>query len=277
MPYPLNRDLALLAEKALVIRRDIVAMLGAAGSGHTGGSLSMTDLITVLYYAELKHDPANPQWPLRDRFILSKGHAAPALYSVLARTGYFSPDLLSTLRKMGSTLQGHPDMNKTPGVNMSTGSLGQGLSIACGMAAAARLDKSNPPYRVYAIMGDGEQEEGQVWEAAMSAAHYGLSNLCAIVDANGLQIDGPVCQVMNVEPLADKWKAFNWNVLSIDGHDYVQILNALDQARACTDSPTVIIAKTTKGKGVSFAENQVCWHGVAPNSDQVCQALDELK
>jgi transketolase len=209
--------------------------------------------------------------------VLSKGHAAPALYSVLARAGYFPVSELATLRKFGSRLQGHPDMNKTPGVNMSTGSLGQGLSIACGMAAAARRKSGQTAYRVYAVLGDGELEEGQVWEAAMSAAHFGLGNLCALVDANGLQIDGPVCQVMNVEPLAAKWTAFNWNVISIDGHDYAQILNALGQARRETSRPTVILAKTTKGKGISFTENQVCWHGVAPNSEQVCQALDELK
>jgi len=277
MAYSLNRDLAFLAAQALTIRRDIVSMLGAAGSGHTGGSLSVTDLLTVLYFAELKHDPTNPQWENRDRLVLSKGHAAPALYAALARTGYFPPAELATLRKFGSRLQGHPDMHKTPGVNMSTGSLGQGLSIACGMAVAARQSQGKTAYRVYAVMGDGEQEEGQVWEAAMSAAHFGLSNLCALVDANGLQIDGPVCQVMNIEPLAAKWAAFNWNVIGIDGHDYAQILKALDAARAETSRPTVIIAKTTKGKGVSFAENQVCWHGVAPNQEQVCLAMDELK
>ena len=277
MIYPLNRNVSFLAAQALEVRRDIVNMLGAAGSGHTGGSLSSADLITTLYAAELRHDPARPQWPERDRFILSKGHGAPALYAVLARTGYFPLENLKTLRKLGSTLQGHPDMNKTPGVNMSTGSLGQGLSVACGMAAAARDDRGKCAYRVYALLGDGEQQEGQVWEAAMSAAHHGLSNLCALVDANGLQIDGAVCQVMNIEPLAAKWSAFNWNVISINGHDYSQILSALDAARAETARPTVIIAKTVKGKGISFTENQVCWHGVAPNEEQVCQALNELK
>jgi transketolase len=277
MAYPLNRDLSFLADKALTIRRDIVSMLGAAGSGHTGGSLSVTDLLTVLYFAEMRHDPAQPQWAERDRFVLSKGHAAPALYATLARSGYFPPETLSTLRKFGSMLQGHPDMNKTPGVNISTGSLGQGLSVACGMAVAARQAKGAPLFRVYVAMGDGEMEEGQVWEGAMSAAHYGLGNLCALVDANGLQIDGPVCQVMNVEPIADKWRAFNWNVICIDGHNYAQILDALDQAKKVTTRPTVIVAKTTKGKGISFTENQVCWHGVAPNQEQVCQALDELK
>jgi transketolase len=277
VPFTLNRDPKFLAQQALDIRRDIIAMLTAAGSGHTGGSLSMADLITALYFAELKHDPAQPKWPGRDRFILSKGHAAPALYAVLARTGYFPAAALATLRKLGSILQGHPDMNKTPGVEMSTGSLGQGLSVACGMAAAARAEGGPAAYRVYAILGDGELDEGQVWEAAMSAAHYGLSNLCALVDHNGLQIDGAVCQVMNIEPIRDKWAAFNWHTLVIDGHDYCQILAALDAARAETAKPTVIIAKTVKGKGVSFTENQVGWHGVAPNEEQACKALEELK
>ncbi len=276
MPFSPVRDPGSLSQQALQIRRDIVTMLGAAGSGHTGGSLSMTDLITVLYLAELRHDPLQPHWPERDRFVLSKGHGAPALYAVLARTGYFSPEVLPTLRKLDSILQGHPDMNKTPGVEMSTGSLGQGLSAACGMAVAARDRSGRASYRVYALLGDGELEEGQVWEAAMSAAHHRLSNLCALVDRNGLQIDGSVCDVMNTEPLADKWRAFNWNVLEIDGHDHAAILAALDAARAEASRPTVILARTVKGKGVSFTENQVCWHGVAPNGDQVCQMLDEL-
>lgn len=277
VPFALNRDPKYLAAQALAVRRAIVTMLAKAGSGHTGGSLSMTDLITVLYHAELRHDPANPKWPGRDRLILSKGHGAPALYATLAALGYFPAEALGTLRTLGSILQGHPDMNKTPGVEMSTGSLGQGLSIACGMAAAARSESPAAPTRVYAVLGDGELEEGQIWEAAMSAAHHRLSNLCAVVDHNGLQIDGPVCDVMNIEPLRDKWAAFNWNVLVIDGHDYVQILGALDAARAEREKPTVIIANTVKGKGVSFTENQVCWHGVAPDSEQVCQMLDELK
>jgi len=273
--FPLNTDCAYLAGKALAVRRDIISMLGQAKSGHTGGSLSVTDLLTVLYYAELKHDPKNPAWSERDRLILSKGHAAPALYAVLASAGYFPPEKLASLRKLGSSLQGHPDMNKTVGVDASTGSLGQGLSIACGLAAAART--GGPVYRVYAVLGDGEQEEGQVWEAAMSAAHYKLDNLCVLVDCNGLQIDGRVCDVMNVEPIPDKWKAFGWNVVLIDGHDYAQILAALANARQTVGQPTAIIARTVKGKGVSFTENQVCWHGVAPNDEQVCRALEELK
>ncbi len=277
MAFPSNRDANFLAQQALILRRDIVSMLAAAGSGHTGGSLSAADLITVLYFAELRHDPARPDWPERDRFVLSKGHAAPALYAALARTGYFPVEQLLTLRKLGSSLQGHPDMNKTPGVEISTGSLGQGLSAACGMAAAARRADGNFAYRVYALLGDGELDEGQVWEAAMSAAHYHLTNLCAVVDCNGLQIDGETCQVMNAEPLADKWRAFNWNVLDLPGHDYAQILSGFDAARKERERPTVILARTVKGKGVSFTENQVCWHGIAPNQEQVCQMLEELK
>ncbi len=277
MVFPKNPDPTLLAREALTIRRDIVEMLSRAGSGHTGGSLSIVDLLAVLYYAELKHDPARPDWPERDRFVLSKGHAAPALYSVLARTGYFPVEKLVTLRKLNSILQGHPDMNKTPGVEMSTGSLGQGLSVACGMAAMARLAPGPPAYRVYALLGDGELNEGQVWEGAMSAAHYGLNNLCALVDKNGLQIDGETCAIMNVDPVADKWRAFGWNVVTLDGHDYGQILSGFKAARAETEKPTVLIAKTVKGKGVSFTENQVCWHGIAPDHEQVCLALDELK
>lgn len=278
--FPQACDLAFLAEKALALRRDIIETLGLAGSGHTGGSLSIVDLLTVLYYQEMKHNPLDPHWPERDRFVLSKGHAAPALYAILAETGYFPKENLKSLRKLGSMLQGHPDMNKTPGIEVSTGSLGQGLSMACGMAMAARLnssEKNRPAGRVYALLGDGELDEGQVWEAAMSAAHYQLSNLCVLVDRNGLQIDGETCSVMNLEPLADKWKAFGWNTLAINGHDYAEIQTALAQARRETESPTVIIAKTVKGKGVSFTENQVCWHGVTPNEEQVCLALDELK
>ncbi len=277
MPYELNPDPVFLSRQALIIRRDIINMLGRAGSGHTGGSLSITDLITALYFAELKHEPARPNWPDRDRFLLSKGHGAPALYAALARTGYFSVETLSTLRQLGSILQGHPDMNKTPGIECSTGSLGQGLSLSCGMAMAARLRESGPAYRVYTLLGDGELNEGQIWEAAMSAAHYGLDNLCALVDCNGLQIDGETCRIMNSEPLADKWKAFGWNVISINGHDFNEILSALGRARVAARQPTVILAKTVKGKGVSFIENQVNWHGVAPKPDEVRKALEELK
>lgn len=277
MAFPLQRDPLAIAKQAMILRRDVVEMLGAAGSGHTGGSLSCADILATLYLAELRHDPANPKWPQRDRFILSKGHAAPALYSILARTGYFSVDHLRTLRKLNSILQGHPDMNKTPGVEISTGSLGQGLSVGCGMAAMAFDAARRPGYRVYVLLGDGELDEGQVWEAAMSAAHYRLGNLCVIVDKNGLQIDGATCSVMNSDPVEDKWRAFGWNVISAQGHDYGQLLEALDAARAETARPSVIVARTVKGKGVSFTENQVCWHGVAPDQEQVCRALDELK
>lgn len=271
MPFKLNQDINYLADQALSIRRDIVSMLGKAGSGHTGGSLSCTDIMTVLYFGIMNHDPKQPKWADRDRFILSKGHAAPAQYAVLAKAGYFSSDKLDSLRQLDSSLQGHPDMNKTPGIEVSTGSLGQGLSMACGMAAGL------PDKRIFTILGDGECQEGQVWEAAMSASHYKLGNLCAIIDNNGLQIDGEVCQVMSIDPLADKWKAFGWHVITIDGHDYSQLLSAFKQAQEMTTSPTVIIAKTLKGKGVSFTENQVCWHGVAPNEEQVCQMLEELE
>ncbi|MBN1595545.1 transketolase [candidate division FCPU426 bacterium] len=252
-------------------------MLGTAGSGHTGGSLSCVDLLVCLYFSEMNHDPQNPAWPQRDRFILSKGHAAPALYSVLARTGYFPLDKLCTLRQLDSILQGHPDMNKTPGVEMSTGSLGQGLSVACGMAVAAGLQSKKAAYRVYALLGDGELNEGQVWEAVMSAAHYGLSNLCALVDHNGLQIDGATCQIMNLDPLPDKWRAFGWHVLEANGHDHAAILAALAKARLEKERPTVILAKTVKGQGVSFMQNQAGWHGIAPSLEQVCSALEELK
>jgi transketolase len=275
--FSLSTDPSYLSQQALGVRRDIIKMLGAAGSGHTGGSLSVTDLLVALYFSVLRHDPSMPKWPGRDRFILSKGHAAPALYAVLARCGYFPAEQLLNLRKLDSMLQGHPDMNKTPGVEISTGSLGQGLSVGCGMAIAGRQPNQPPAYRVYVAMGDGEQDEGQVWEAAMSAAHYKLSNLCAIIDNNGLQIDGRVCDIMNSHPLPDKWRAFGWNVLEINGHNYSEILSAFDQARLEKEKPSIIIAKTSKGKGISFMENQACWHGVAPNQEQVCVALDELK
>jgi transketolase len=275
--FPKNSDPAFLGQQALTIRRDIVNMLSTAGSGHTGGSLSCADILTTLFYSELNHDPKNPKLKNRDRFILSKGHAAPALYAVLARTGYFPVDKLSTLRKLDSILQGHPDMRKTPGVEMSTGSLGQGLSVACGMAIAARNEAGKADYRVYAVIGDGELNEGQIWEAMMSAAHYKLSNLCAIVDNNGLQIDGETCKIMNSEPIPDKWKAFGWNVITINGHNYCDLVSAFAAAREEQERPTVIIAKTVKGKGVSFMENKAGWHGIAPDQDQVCLAIDELK
>lgn len=268
-------EMALLQEEAKKIRKNIVKMLGEAGSGHPGGSLSAADIVAVLYFHELRLDPSRPDWPDRDRFVLSKGHAAPVLYAALAGRGFFPETELMTLRKWGSRLQGHPDMRKVPGVEMSTGSLGQGLAAANGMALAARLD--NRDYRVYALLGDGELDEGMIWEAAMAAAHYKLDNLTAFVDHNGLQIDGPITQVMSPEPVADKWRAFGWHVLSIDGHDMKQIIDALDEAKATKGKPTMIVAETVKGKGVSFMENQVDWHGTAPKPDQVEIALAELE
>ncbi len=260
--------------KAKNMRRNIVRMVGEAKSGHPGGSLSAADIVATLYFGEMRVDPAKPRDPERDRFVLCKGHAAPVLYSALAEKGYFPADELMTLRKTGSKLQGHPDMHKVPGVDMSTGSLGQGLSVANGMALAAKLD--NKEYRVYALLGDGETQEGQVWEAAMLASHYKLDNLVAFVDHNGLQIDGPTREVMSPEPMADKWRAFGWSVLEIDGHDYSQILAALAKAKETKGKPTMIVAETVKGKGVSYMENQCGWHGVAPNAEQVCTAIEEL-
>ncbi|NLK51623.1 MAG: transketolase [Syntrophomonadaceae bacterium] len=264
-----------LAQKAQRIRQHIVRMIGEAGSGHPGGSLSAADLVTSLFFQELRLDPAHPDWPARDRFILSKGHAAPVLYAALAERGFFPVEELLTLRKIGARLQGHPDCRKVPGVEMSTGSLGQGLSVANGLALAGRLDRSN--YRVYVLLGDGECEEGQIWEAAMLAAHYGLDNLVALLDYNGLQIDGPIQEVLSPDPLADRWRAFGWAVQEIDGHDFKQIIPALNQARETKGQPSIIIARTVKGKGVSFMEHQVGWHGTAPNQEQVVQALAELE
>ncbi|MEW6726570.1 transketolase [Desulforudis sp. 1088] len=264
-----------LKERAREIRRHIVRMLGAAGSGHPGGSLSAADIVAALYFKEMRLDPQNPGWPERDRFVLSKGHAAPVLYAALAERGYFPVEELATLRKLGSRLQGHPDMKKLPGVEMSTGSLGQGLSAANGMALAARLDGRD--YRVYVLLGDGEIQEGQVWEAAMAAAHYRIDNLAVFVDFNGFQIDGPVREVMNPEPIPDKFKAFGWHVIVIDGHDMGQILQALDEARATKGRPTAIVARTVKGKCVSFMENKCEWHGVAPKPEEVERALAELQ
>ena len=263
-----------LEEKARTIRRHIIRMLAEAGSGHPGGSLSAADIITALYFRVLRLDPQNPGWPDRDRFVLSKGHAAPALYAALAERGFFPVEDLWGLRKINSHLQGHPDMRKTPGVEASTGSLGQGLAMANGMALAGKLDKRD--YRVYALIGDGEMEEGEIWEAAMAAAHYRLDNLTVFLDYNGLQIDGPTSQVMSSEPVEDKWRAFRWNVLNIDGHDFEQILAAIELAKGHRGQPTIIIARTIKGKGVSFMENAVGWHGNAPTREQAEPALAEL-
>ena len=267
--------IARLAAMARRLRCHVIRMTGEAGSGHPGGSLSAAEIIATLYFDVLRIDPARPDWPDRDRFVLSKGHAAPALYAALAERGFFPVAELLSLRKLGSRLQGHPDMRKTPGVEMSTGSLGQGISAAVGMALAAKLDGRD--WRVYVLLGDGESEEGQVWEAAMAAAHYRLDNLTAFLDHNGYQIDGPVGEVMSPEPLADKWRAFGWHVVSIDGHDIGAILDAVEEARATRGRPTMIVARTTKGKGVSFMEAEpVRWHGTAPTREQMIRALAEL-
>ncbi|APG28356.1 transketolase [Syntrophotalea acetylenivorans] len=263
-----------LEETARHLRVEVLKMLHTSQSGHTGGSLSAIDVMTVLYYQRMRHNPSNPAWEDRDRFVLSKGHAAPALYACLAGCDYFPREDLKTLRRLGSHLQGHPDMNKTPGVDVCTGSLGQGISQAVGLAMAARL--GSRPSRVYTLLGDGEVQEGQVWEAAMSAAHYGLGNLCAIVDQNGLQIDGATEDVMNVGPLGPKFLAFNWHVLEVDGHDIQAINRAFDEAEAETERPTAIIARTVKGKGVSFFEHKASYHGVAPSDDELERALAAL-
>lgn len=267
--------LEMLKEKALNIRLGALEGIYSASSGHPGGSLAIADILSYLYFSEMNVDPENPADPDRDRLVLSKGHTAPALYAALAEKGYFDKSLLSTLRKFGSILQGHPDMKHIPGIDMSTGSLGQGFSAANGIALAGKIDKKE--YRVYAILGDGESEEGQIWEAAMFGAHYKLDNLCAIVDNNGLQIDGKVTEVMNPTPLDEKFLAFGWNVYTIDGHNFEEIADALEKAKTVKGKPTAIIANCVKGKGVSFMENQVGWHGSAPNKEQYEQAIAELK
>jgi len=256
------------------LRRHVINMISTAGSGHPGGSLSAADIVTALYFDIMKHDPDNPHWPDRDRFILSKGHAAPVLYAALAECGYFPLDWLTTLRKTGTCLQGHTDSTLTPGVDVSAGSLGQGLSIGIGMALAARLD--NKDYRTYVLLGDGECDEGQVWEAAMFAPNYQLDNLTAIVDFNTLQLDGFTKDIMNLEPFMAKWAAFKWEVIEINGHDMQQIIDAIRQAKAVKGRPTVIVAHTIKGKGVSFMENNVDWHGKAPDRSETEIALREL-
>ena len=256
------------------IRIDIIETVYRAQSGHPGGSLSCTDILTVLFFNQMNISLENPKEKLRDRFILSKGHCSPALYSTLAKKGFFSEKELYTFRNINSNMQGHPDMNKVPGVDMSTGSLGQGLSAANGMALSAKI--YNNGYRVYTILGDGELQEGQVWEAAMTAAHYKLDNLVAIVDYNNLQIDGKVSDVMDVAPVGEKFKAFKWNVIEIDGHNYEEIINALDTARTVKGQPTVIVANTVKGKGVSFMENNAGFHGAAPSDEEYNKAMEEL-
>jgi transketolase len=267
-------DYEKLKQVATEIRKDIIRSVHAAGSGHPGGSLSAADILATLYFHKMKVDPQNPKWEDRDRFVLSKGHGAPVLYATLAEKGFFPKEELLKLRHVDAMLQGHPDMKGTPGVEMSTGSLGQGFSTSIGMALASKLDQKNN--RVYVLLGDGEVQEGIVWEAAMAAAHYKLDNLTAIMDFNGLQIDGCTDDVMCINPIADKWESFRWHVVVIDGHNYEEIVNALDEAEATKGKPTMIIAKTIKGKGVSFMENQVGWHGNAPKKEDAEKALEEL-
>lgn len=265
------RDLEAMARQ---LRVEILKMLNTAKSGHTGGSLSAIDALTVLYFHTMRHDPTNPSWGERDKFVLSKGHAAPALYACLAQAGYFPMEDLKNLRRLGSHLQGHPDMNKTTGVEVCTGSLGQGLSQAVGLALAARL--AGRSSRVFCLLGDGELQEGQIWEAAMAAPHYQLDNLCVIIDQNGLQIDGEVAKVMNVGPLGPKFLAFNWHVLEVDGHDIEAIAKALENAAETKGQPTAIIARTVKGKGVPFFEHKASYHGVPPSDSELIQALEHL-
>lgn len=270
----MKQSIAELQITANLIRQDIVKMVHAAASGHPGGSLSAADILAALYFNVMTIDPTNPQMVGRDKFVLSKGHAAPVLYAALARRGFFPVEELLTLRRINSRLQGHPDMKNIPGVDMSTGSLGQGISTAVGMAMASKLDKDNT--RVFALLGDGELNEGLVWEALMSAAHYKLDNLTAVLDFNGLQIDGRNEDVMSISPVDQKLMSFGWNVIVVDGHNMEALLNAFEEAKTVKGQPTVIIAKTLKGKGVSFMEDQVGWHGKAPSDAELEAALNEL-
>lgn len=263
-----------LKQVARSIRLDIIEMTHAAGSGHPGGSLSAAEIMAVLYFGVMRHDPKRPGWEGRDRFFLSKGHACPVLYAALGEAGYFDKSQFLKFRKLGSMLQGHPHRLRTPGVEASSGSLGQGLSLACGAALGFKLD--GKPNRVYCLLGDGELQEGQVWEAAMAAGHYKLDNLCAIVDYNGLQIDGQVEQVMGLAPLAEKWRAFRWNAMEVDGHRVEALSSAFERASGAKGKPTVLLARTVKGKGVSFMENRAEWHGRAPNREEHEKALNEL-
>jgi transketolase len=263
-----------LKEIARKIRVDIIEMLEASQSGHPGGSLSAVEILTALYFKEMNIDPANPKSEDRDRFVLSKGHGTPVLYGTLAERGFFPKEELKNFRKLGSMLQGHPDMKEIPGVDMTTGSLGQGLAAANGMALAGKLN--NKDYRVYAVIGDGECQEGLIWEAAMLSAHYKLDNITVFLDYNGLQIDGPNKEIMNIDPIDEKFKAFGWNVLTIDGHSIDEIIKSIGEAKETKDKPTIIIAKTSKGKGISFMENQVGWHGKAPSAEEAQKALEEL-
>lgn len=265
---------SLVQEKATAIRVSILKAVTAAKSGHPGGSLSIADLMALLYYVEMNVDPKNPKDGNRDRFVLSKGHAAPALYATLAEKGFFDKAELENLRKIDCMLQGHPDMKHTPGVDMSTGSLGQGISAACGMALAGCIDKKD--YRVFAVLGDGELEEGQVWEAAMFAGFYKLNNLTAFIDFNGLQIDGDIREVMSPLPIAPKFEAFNWNVIEVNGHDLDELHNAIEAAKACTDKPTAVVMNTVKGKGIKEMEGQAGWHGKAPSAEEYEKFVAEL-
>jgi transketolase len=269
-----KEDMKQFLDKSYRIRKHVLEMTTQAGSGHPGGSLSCVDIIVALYFHVMRHDPKNPNWPDRDRFVLSKGHAAPTLYAALAEAGYIPIEELENLRKLGSPLQGHPDRNRVPGVENSSGSLGNGLAIANGMALAAKIDER--PYRVYVLLGDGECQEGLVWEAAMFAAHYKIDNLTAIIDRNGLQIDGPTEQVMSIEPLASKWKSFGWNVIEVDGHDILAIIEACEEAKRVRGRPTVIIAYLIKGRGVSFMEWVTSFHGKTLTEEQCKKALQEL-
>jgi len=271
----MTEDIKKLQSIATEVRVNILKMLEKSGSGHPGGSLSAVEILTALFFSKMRHDPKNPEWEDRDKFVLSKGHGAPVLYTVLGLSGYFSTDHFDTLRKLGSILRGHPNSTTTPGVEVCTGSLGQGLSQANGLAMAAKLDKRNT--RVYVLLGDGEIQEGQVWEAAMTARHYNLDNICAIIDNNGLQIDGPVVEIMNIDPIKEKWRAFGWHTIEIDGHNFDEISSALNEADEVNGKPTAIIAKTIKGKGVSFMEGKVEYHGVAPSAEELEKALEELE
>lgn len=271
--YFTEKDVERLEEQAVQLRRDIVEMIHAAKAGHPGGSLSAVDMITALYFHVMRINPQNPRWEDRDRFVLSKGHACPALYAALARRGFFDPKHLTTLRQYHSILQGHPDMNKTPGIDISSGSLGNGLAIGVGMAMSGRLHHQD--YMTYVMLGDGEVQEGMVWEAAMAAHHHDLGNLVAIVDCNGVQINGWVNEIMTVEPLADKWRAFGWNVVEVNGHNMKDLLTALHTAKTMRH-PTVILMHTVKGRGVSFMEDDCKWHGNSPSDEELVQAILEI-
>jgi transketolase len=269
-----EKEIKFLEEKARQIRRLIVQMLAKAGSGHPGGSLSSADIVTCLYFKVMRHNPKDPHWPQRDRFHLSKGHCCPTLYAALSEAGYFPQERLWTLRKLGSILQGHPDRG-TSGVEVASGSLGQGLSVALGMSLAGRIDAMD--YRVYCLLGDGEIQEGNIWEAAMAASHYSCDNLCAILDYNGFQIDGCIKEIMSLEPVVDKWHSFGWYTIEINGHNIKEMLGAFEQAKAVKGKPTIIIAHTVKGKGVSFMENVLDFHGRAPTKEEAEKALRELE